>query len=254
MTPDAMLIKFIPSYRYVAANGFGRDFAVGDVHGSFDALERALDHIGFDRVVDRLFIMGDLVDRGMQSHEVTTWLDHAWVFALFGNHELFTVWGATGNLHPDIDHIKYGGAWLYDLPAEEQFRIAARLITLPLIIEVATAAGPVGLVHADCPFDDWAAMRSTHWSELDERDPLVNTCLWSIERYKRRYGGVVRNIRAVVHGHMTVPSVETLGNVYYIDTGGWRSDHGRFSFLNLETLETVAGPGQPLVRVKKRYR
>ena len=97
-------------------------------------------------------------------------------------------------------------------------------------------------------------MRSTNWSELTENDGLVSCCLWSVERYKRRYTGEIRNIRAVVHGHMTVPTVERLGNVYYIDTGGGRSNGGRFSFLNLATLETVVGPGQPIVAVSNRYR
>ena len=45
-------------------NTMGCDFAVGDIHGAFDALHIALDHIGFDSTTDRLFstLMGDDVE------------------------------------------------------------------------------------------------------------------------------------------------------------------------------------------------
>ena len=46
------------------ANPAGRDLAAGDVHGHFDTLEQALEQIAFDPVSDRLFSVGDLVDRG----------------------------------------------------------------------------------------------------------------------------------------------------------------------------------------------
>jgi len=47
-----------------ALNTHRRDFAVGDIHGAFDALQRAMEAIGFDARKDRLFSVGDLVDRG----------------------------------------------------------------------------------------------------------------------------------------------------------------------------------------------
>lgn len=62
-------------------NRNGRDFAVGDVHGCFTALQAALDAIGFSPEVDRLFCAGDLVDRGPESHLVVSWLDKSWFFS-----------------------------------------------------------------------------------------------------------------------------------------------------------------------------
>ena len=55
-------------------NTAGRDFGVGDIHGYFTKLQAALDAIGFNPAVDRLFSVGDLVDRGPESAEVDTWL------------------------------------------------------------------------------------------------------------------------------------------------------------------------------------
>lgn len=51
----------------------------------------------------------------------------------------------------------------------------------------------------------------------------------------------MRNVRAVVHGHQIRRSPRVLGNVHYIDTGGWRMG-GHFTFLELSELELIAGP------------
>ncbi len=48
----------------VGLNQAGRDFVVGDVHGCFRTLECALLEIEFDPSRDRLFGVGDLVNRG----------------------------------------------------------------------------------------------------------------------------------------------------------------------------------------------
>lgn len=202
---------FIPKMVVVKINSSGRDFAVGDIHGSFDALYRALEHIGFDHINDRLFSVGDLVNRGSQSSEVTTWLDYPWFYAICGNHELMTIQRADSDAVITHDTSPYPQPWFEALSPAEQRRVATRLAALPLIMEVATTTGPVGLIHADCPSDDWNDIRSMNWDERNDCDPLVNTCLWSIERYKRRYTGAVHNIRAVVHGHMTISVAENSG-------------------------------------------
>ncbi|CAK7021320.1 MAG: hypothetical protein KER_00845 [Kerstersia gyiorum] len=114
-----------------------------------------------------------------------------------------------------------------------QQRIAQSLRELPLAIEVDTADGPVGIIHADFPYDDWQAVYEHQFSAEDE-----DTCLWSIDRYRTGYKQPVRSVRAIVHGHMTVSKMEQLGNVFFIDTGGWR-DGGKFTLLNLQTLKAV---------------
>ena len=50
-------------------NESGRDFVVGDVHGCFRTLEHALGALTFDPNLDRLFGVGDLVNRGPHSAE-----------------------------------------------------------------------------------------------------------------------------------------------------------------------------------------
>ena len=219
----------------------GRDFAVGDIHGCFTALGVALKAIGFDERVDRLFSVGDLVDRGPESDQVLTWLDRPWFHAICGNHD-FLIWrAALGDPFSEVDYRMHGGAWLDGVSGPQKVRIGERLAALPLAIEVETEQGVVGLVHADCPFDDWRDMQRVLWSALDPVSTVGECCLWSVERYTRQYREHVRNVRAVVHGHMMVATAEVLGNVHFIDSCGWRPG-GHFSFLPLDTLDVVRGP------------
>lgn len=60
--------------KHFTVNTAGRDFAVGDIHGHFTRLQVALDAVSFDPAVDRLFSVGDLVDRGPESEQVLEWL------------------------------------------------------------------------------------------------------------------------------------------------------------------------------------
>lgn len=239
MTVTPAFVPFSPNTR-------GRDFAVGDIHGAFTALQAALDHIGFDPAADRLFSVGDLVDRGPESADVLAWLDKSWFHAILGNHDLMTWRAALGNPFPGIDYATHWGAWLAALPSEDQIAIAERLKVLPIVIEVETAKGAVGLIHADCPFDDWEGIRNTDWANEDDQGSTMKVSLWSSMRYHQRYTTPIKNIRAVVHGHTTIADAITLGNVHFIDTGGWCAPApGRFAFLDLHSLETSYGPGQP---------
>ena len=111
---------------------------------------------------------------------------------------------------------------------------------LPVAAEGDTAEGPVGLLHAECPFDDWQAMRDGGLSAEE-----LHTCLWARTRFRTQDESVIRNIRAVAHGHMTIAQARQLGNRHYLDTGGWMPGHGHFTFLNLHTLQWIVRADAP---------
>ena len=55
-------------------NKIGRDFIVGDVHGHFKLLELLLKKVDFNERIDRIFSVGDLIDRGPDSIDAVVWL------------------------------------------------------------------------------------------------------------------------------------------------------------------------------------
>ena len=64
--------------KHFEMNTKGKDFVVGDIHGCFSKLQEQLWTIGFNEEVDRLFCVGDLIDRGPESYKFEEWLDYPW--------------------------------------------------------------------------------------------------------------------------------------------------------------------------------
>ena len=65
----------------------GRDLVIADVHGEFETLEEVLRLLEFG-ARDRLFTVGDLIDRGSRSADALAWLESArFTGRVRGNHE-----------------------------------------------------------------------------------------------------------------------------------------------------------------------
>lgn len=226
--------------RYPANEAGGRDFAVGDIHGHFTKLQQALDAAGFDPDRDRLFSVGDLVDRGPESAQVVDWLRRPWFHAVQGNHEEIGVRYVRERSIGAGQYTVLGGAWLMDLPAIDQMNIADALADLPIAIEVETPGGLVAIVHADCPLPSWAqCVEFLEHSEASHQE-MKDLCQWSRRRIDKSDASGVPDLRALVVGHTPVRQPAVLGNVYHIDTGAWLKDgSGHFTLLDLQTLETI---------------
>lgn len=200
-------------------NEQGRDFVVGDIHGMFAHLEALLARLGFDPRVDRLFSVGDLVDRGPASRDALRWLSYPWFHACRGNHEQFAI---DSVLPEELDYwVQYnGGSWWTHLSLYERRLFREAFLAMPLAMEVETAAGLVGIVHADVP----PALTWERFARLlaSGQEEVALYALFSryriqggVERPGPVGGGVVR----VYCGHTPVREPVAVDNVHFIDTG-----------------------------------
>lgn len=209
--------------RKLPANQVGRDFVVGDIHGCYDLLVAVLRKARFDPDTDRLFAVGDLIDRGPGSHRCAAFLAQPYVHAVRGNHEdmLLSLY-AEGDPGEDALAVmcRFNGMdWWRDVAQTLRSEILAALSGLPLALEVETRRGTVGLIHADVPRGmDWPSFLA----RLEAGDHhTVQTCLWGRSRIEHRDESGVSGVGRIFVGHTPQwGGVARYGNVFAIDTGG----------------------------------
>lgn len=207
-------------FKFFGKNPRGRDFVAGDIHGSFSALEHLLTQLNFDPECDRVFAVGDLVDRGAESARFLEFLDYPWFHAIMGNHERMLL-DAQQDDYIRENWIRYnGGAWWNKVLPAVQARMCRVVEQLPMAFEVATAVGQIGIVHADIP----TGLTWKGFVQALAADPEVaEYALWSRNRYKhyKMLGRTVpvEGISLVVFGHTPVSKPLCTANFYYIDTG-----------------------------------
>ncbi len=199
-------------------NVYGRDYVVGDIHGMFSQLRSLLERVKFKPEHDRLFSVGDLVDRGPESAEALQWLDNPWFHACRGNHEQFAI-DSTDRESLDFWMRYNGGQWWKKLSRGEQDSFRKAFLKLPLAMEVETRTGRVGIVHADIP----PAVSWERFTELlaSGHNEVTLYALFSRDRIHGSHARkpVEGQVDRIYCGHTPVRTPVQVDNVFYIDTG-----------------------------------
>ncbi|WP_322045787.1 metallophosphoesterase [Paraburkholderia sp. J67] len=222
-----MTLTLVPEVVHHAANAAGRDFVIGDLHGCVDALRYLLHKVGFDATCDRLFSVGDLVDRGDQCEQALKLLDKPWFYAVLGNHEDTLCAVAEGRL---ARHRWYGigGGWAQALPDDALAVHAKRLRELPLVRTVGEGAARFNVLHAEFFGDD---------AELDagQFDATVRErMLWGRE-LALNAGAPPRHALSLTYcGHTPMRELRQIGSQVFVDTGAFIPE-GRLSMIEAMT-------------------
>ena len=221
----------------VPANTVGRDFVVGDIHGCYYSLDKAMREVSFNKDIDRLFCLGDLVDRGPYSEAVADLLNEPWCYSVLGNHEQYCIEVHSQLVDDDIkkdirnNHITYGGEWFYCLSDERQKELAKRFDELPIMINLEVNGKHIGLAHGD--IKDWDVTSQLVKEAGDAiESSVINGVIWGRTRIRQKNGIHAKGVNHIFLGHTVVRDIVSLGNVHYIDTGAVFG--GKLSLINIK--------------------
>jgi serine/threonine protein phosphatase 1 len=217
----------VPVVQHHASNLAGRDFVVGDLHGCVDALRFLLRETGFDAARDRLFSVGDLIDRGDQCEEALGLLERPWFYAVLGNHEDTMCAVADGRL-PRYRWYGIGGAWAEALPEGALLRHAARLRQLPVARVVGEGAARFNVLHAEFFGDDADLDAGRIDATVRER------MLWGRELALGEMEPPRHALSPTYCGHTPMREVRQIGSQIFIDTGAFIPE-GRLTMVEALT-------------------
>lgn len=197
-------------------NTQGRDFFVGDIHGQYDLLMAAMKGVEFDKANDRMFSVGDLIDRGIDSFKCLSLVFEPWFYGVRGNHEMLAYDALFGDGSGTDLWMMNGGAWaLGENMLDVKQILGEAMRYLPYAREVRVGNRRIGMVHAEPP-GDWTLIQMASKANQEQM-------VWGRTRIKHGNTDPVRGIDAVVVGHTIQDQPVTLGNVHYIDTGAFHT-------------------------------
>ncbi len=210
----------IKAISYLPLLKTGRTFVCGDIHGCFSLLETNLAEVQFDEENDRVICVGDLIDRGPESHRALEFLAKPWFYSVLGNHEQMLLDMLSGDQTVAAARLCDGGSWFYEQVSETaRDEWQKQLSQLPILIEVETEKGIVGIMHADLP-------KRISWQQfvglVQESNPSVlSKAIMGRSRVCGRYCEDVRGVWRIFCGHTVITKSRLQGNVYCIDTGAY---------------------------------
>lgn len=210
----------------------GKDFICSDIHGHFYLLEEKLKAFHFNKNTDRLFCLGDLINRGEDSILAFNYLKEPWFYSILGNHEIMLIDAYESNEQLIKNQwYAWGGEWARNISDSDLEHFYHMLSQLPIGIELEVENHiNVGLIHANLPaVSDWKDI-TIQLNKLPQHNfsdsPLLFTLLWSkaspLDEDKMQN---VSNIDHIFHGHTIKENILTIGNRSFLDLGSYRNNN-----------------------------
>jgi serine/threonine protein kinase len=173
-------------------NTAGHDIVIGDVHGEITVLANLVKNLGPN---DRLFIVGDLVDRGEDSLGVLNFINgynlergERQIFTAKGNHEVMlddfiktqinsSASSSERKKAKDLHRLN-GGKWTTDLSPAQLAELHRQIQDLPYVIHV-KGGRPFNIAHADIPFNDADLVAKIAKKDFALTDQQKEYCVWA---------------------------------------------------------------------------
>jgi serine/threonine protein phosphatase 1 len=246
----------------VKGNTRGRDFIVGDLHGCRHLLEARLAEVGFNRELDRLFSVGDLVDRGPMSFETLCLIEEPWFEFVIGNHEamLLTYLRMRESFyHDQMDFIHNGGDWFTNLTGPQMLHfekvLTPILMEAPLVLRVDDANCPYNILHAEGLGDYKSVLQDADLVNAEVVADFETSLTWG----RRLVRGVAPafevpaeqgqlviaepamepNLSLTYVGHTILPNPVLHRSHLFLDCGGYLAEAGKGYLMLVEHKEVV---------------
>ncbi len=219
-----------------------RVYAVGDVHGRLDLLERLFAMIERDNGARApadvtLVLLGDLVDRGPESRgvvaRVRAGVDWARAVALMGNHESIMLDALDGKRDELDSWLRFGGrqtlmSWGVDESVLDDGTLDEILSAAREVVTTDERAW-MGRMRRTLRVGDYYFVHAGVRPGVPLDQQCDDDSLWIRDEFldsKRNHGAIV------VHGHSIRKNVEQLPNRIGLDTGAYAT--GYLTAIGLE--------------------
>jgi serine/threonine protein phosphatase 1 len=244
-------------------NLLGKDYVIGDLHGSYSVFENLLANLNFNPLVDRLISVGDLIDRGAQSLKCLSLIREPWFHSVFANHEQLMLEKFNDQFYGQFWY-QNGGFWgaeaynSYKNPSLIMDEASAELIDLlplveqlPWLITVDTKSGnKFHIIHAELPetIEIITDKMLSDPNEVQRIGTIIQgdgeSFLWNRSLYGDFYSADISNkdkvirtmgyknydvfnkdLSHVISGHTILRTPMTILGQTCIDTGAYKSGH-----------------------------
>lgn len=135
-------------FKEFSKNTQGTDYFVGDIHGQYSKLMNQLKELNFDFQKDRLFSVGDIIDRGPESFECLSLMFEPWFFMVKGNHEILMIDAIKSDYFGGKRLWEFnGGKWNRSLTDDQKILLSTYVKELETKIPFVIKIGKILVVH-----------------------------------------------------------------------------------------------------------
>lgn len=154
-------------HKHYDTNTIGKDYIIGDLHGMYNPLMDALKKLKFNKSTDRLFSVGDIIDRGPDSFKCANLVYEDWFHMTIGNHEQMMT-NTMLHSNPGYYHMwmNNGGLWHIGESDRALEDLSHKFTHLPLVISVGTEINRFNIVHAELVLNN--SLNSVSDKDIDE--------------------------------------------------------------------------------------